>query len=225
MRTLDFDYAPAGYRDVPSPTAALLLNVKGDLRRRLLRDMATGRGSGGGLGTSLWTDASSEFASGILGRAHPEWLGGEFLPDYLPGETEIARITLANVTRDVIAVRARRRTGGYRYRIVDEYGARWESRPRTSVHPLRMWRLIGMIDSACFGLGRWMDLTDELRDAHGGPPTEAAGFAEVTSDQYPDLEEHYRRRAATWLAQRAPAARGGSAWGAEAPEREEPWGR
>lgn len=225
MRPLDFDYAPAGYRDAPGPTAALLLNVKGDLRRRLLRDVAGGRG-GIGLGSPLWSETSSDFASGILGRAHPQWLGGEFLPDYLPGEVEIARVTLANVTRDVISVRARGRRRGYRYRIVDEYGARWTCRPRTTVRPLPMWRLIGMIDSACFGRGHWVDLTDELRAAHGGEPAEAAGFVEVASELYPDLEEHYRRRAALWLAHHAPVARGeGPRAPADAQDPEEPWAR
>lgn len=225
MRPLDFDYAPAGYRDVPGPAAALLLNVKGDLRRRLLRDVAAGHG-GRGLGSALWSEATSDFAAGLLGRAHPQWLGGEFLPDYLPGEVEIARVTLANVTRDVISVRARPRRRAYRYRIVDEYGARWTCRPRASVRPLPLWRLIAMIDTACFGRGRWTDLTEELREAHGGAPTDAAEFVEVTSDQYAELAEHYRRRASTWLARHAPAGRGdGAAPTAEAPETEDPWAR
>jgi hypothetical protein len=196
---LDFDFAPADYRDVPSPAAALLLNVKGDLRRRLLRDVVSGR-AGPGLDPALWAEGSSDLVRGILGRAHPQWLGGEYLPDYLPGEVEIARVTLANVTRDVVSVRARFRHGRYHYRMVDEYGIRWLCRPKTSAKPLVMWRLIQLIDTARLPGTQWPDLTDELRDAHGGAPADAAAFVEVTSDLYPGLEAHYRNRAEQWLA-------------------------
>lgn len=195
---IDFDFAPVDYRDVPSPTAALLLNVKGDLRRRLLRDILSGK-AGPGLDPATWAETASELSMGILGRVHPQWLGGEFLPDYLPGEVEIARVTLDNVTRDVVSVRARRRAGRYRYRVVDEYKARWRFTPRSSARPLALWRLIQLIDTAQLAHARWPDLTDELRDAHGGEPSDAARFVEVSSEMYPELEVHYRRRAAQWL--------------------------
>lgn len=222
---LDFDFAPADYRDVPSPAAALLLNIKGDLRRRLLRDILSGR-AGPGLDPALWAETSSELATGILGRVHPQWLGGEFLPDYLAGEVEIARVTLDNVTRDVVSVRARYRRGRYRYRVVDEYGARWRFTPRTSVRPLAMWRLIQLIDTAQLGQARWPDLTDELRDAHGGTADMAARFVEVSSDLYPQLELHYRRRAEQWLARsRSPRATGESVLGFSDRDdvEDEPW--
>lgn len=224
---LDFDFAPADYRDVPSPAAALLLNVKGDLRRRLLRDILSGK-AGPGLDPAMWADTSSELATGILGRVHPQWLGGEYLPDYLPGEVEIARVTLDNVTRDVVSVRARHRRGRYRYRVVDEYGARWRFTPQSSARPLAMWRLIQLIDTAQLANARWPDLTDELRDAHGGEPAEAARFVEVTSDLYPQLEEHYRRRAEQWLSRgraEPPAGESVRGWRDGDDGEDEPWAR
>lgn len=202
---LDFDFAPRDYRDVPSTASALVQNVKGDLRRRLLVDVLQGR-AGIGLDPALWGEASSEMALGILGRVHPQWMGGEYLPDYLPGEVEIARITLDNVTRDVVSIRARRRADRYRYRMVDEYGARWRIRPASSAKPLAMWQLIQLIDGAQFGTGHWPDLTDELRTAHGGDREDAARFVEVTSELYPELMLHYRQRAALWYARTAPDA-------------------
>jgi hypothetical protein len=224
---IDFDFAPTDYRDVPSPAAALMLNVKGDLRRRLLRDILSGK-AGPGLDPALWADTSSELATGILGRVHPQWLGGEFLPDYLAGEVEIARVTLDNVTRDVVSVRARHRSGRYRYRVVDEYRALWRYRPHSSVRPLALWRLIQLIDTAHLAHARWPDLTDELRDAHGGERQEAARFVEVTSDLYPDLERHYAARAAQWLARGQPSAQAGgfvSGWGDLDEGEEDAWVR
>jgi hypothetical protein len=198
---IDFDYAPTDYRDVPSPVSALLLNVKGDLRRRLLRDLLTGAGTPG-VDPSLWSESTPDIARGLLGRVHPQWMGGEHLPDYLAQETEIARITLANVTRDVISVRARHRSGRYRYRVVDEYGARWRLLLHSSVRPLPLRSMLLLIDTACLIDARWPDLTDELRDAHGGEPAEAAAFVEVTSDFYPHMERHYAAKANAWLERR-----------------------
>ncbi len=198
---IDFDFTPADYRDVASPAAALLLNVKGDLRRRLLRDLLNGRGTPG-VDPSLWSESAPDLARGLLARVHPQWMGGEHLPPYLPGEVEIARVTLANVTRDVISVRARRRGGRYRYRVVDDYGARWRLKVQSSAKPLPLRLLILLIDTACLAETRWPDLTEELRNAHGGEPAEAASFVEVTSDVYPSLEAHYTVKAERWLARR-----------------------
>ncbi len=226
---IDYDFTPADYRDVSSPTAALLLNVKGDLRRRLLKDLLTGRGTPG-VDPSLWSESAPEIGRGLLARVHPQWMGGEHLPPYLDGEIEIARVTVANVTRDVISVRARRRGGRYRYRVVDDYGARWRLMVKSSVRPLPLRLLILLIDSACLADTRWPDLTEELRNAHGGEPAEAAGFVEVTSDVYPQLETHYEEKAARWLARRTrnvPSADLPASWTDEPPADafggDEPW--
>jgi hypothetical protein len=198
---IDFEFTPADYRDVSSPMGALLLNVKGDLRRRLLRDLMSGRGTPG-VDPSLWAESTPDIARGLLGRVHPQWMGGEHLPDYLDGEIEIARITLANATRDVISVRARRRSGRYLYRVVDEYSARWRLLVKSSRRPLALRTLVLLIDTACLVDARWLDLTEELRDAHGGEAAEAAAFVEVTSELYPQMESYYRQKAEQWLSRR-----------------------
>ena len=41
-----------------------------------------------------------------LGRIHPSFMGGEYLPRYEGSEAEIARIELASTTSDVISVGA-----------------------------------------------------------------------------------------------------------------------
>ena len=55
------------------------------------------------------------------GAVHPTGLGGEFLPDYLSDEVEIARLSFDSVTWDVYQVRAQVGAGGrIRYRVVDD---------------------------------------------------------------------------------------------------------
>ena len=56
-----------------------------------------------------------------LGRIHPAFMGGEYLPDLAQTETMIARITIASTTQDVTCVYARRGKGRIYYRVVDEY--------------------------------------------------------------------------------------------------------
>ena len=54
-----------------------------------------------------------------IGRIHPAFMGGEYLPKLLRNEIEIARISLASTTADQISVRARKLGDSVAYRIVD----------------------------------------------------------------------------------------------------------
>src|SRR3989442_2873659 len=81
-------------------------------------------------------------------------LGREFLPDQQANEVEIACISLASVTGDVIAVTARRRGGRIVYQIIDEYGTRFHFDPKTSTRPLSMGELVSLIDGTTGHLDR-----------------------------------------------------------------------
>jgi hypothetical protein len=48
-------------------------------------------------------------------------MSGEYLPDFEGDEVEIARVTLASATGDIISIRGRHEGGRIHYRIVDEY--------------------------------------------------------------------------------------------------------
>jgi hypothetical protein len=48
-------------------------------------------------------------------------MGGEYLPNLMPNEVEIARVTMTSTTMDVISIRARHTKHKIIYRIVDEY--------------------------------------------------------------------------------------------------------
>ena len=146
-------------------------------------------------------------------------MGGEYLPCYLPGEVEIARVVLASTTQDVISIRARRRRGGRRiyYRVIDEYPEYWRYtwRPRSSARPLTLGALFGLIDGAGHedlnGDGR--SLPDALRDGNdcGDDLEPLVGFVTVASEFYPDLAAYYREQAEAWLARRT-AERRAAGW-------------
>ena len=52
---------------------------------------------------SLTEDERNRF-----GAIHPSFMGGEYLPDCNPSETEIARVKLRSTTQDLISIRATR---------------------------------------------------------------------------------------------------------------------
>ena len=93
----------------------------------------------------------------ILGSLHPNFLGGEYLPDCSEEEVEIARITIASTTQDVTSVYARQGKSRIYYRVVDEYDGDTLSNPsvRTSLKPLTLGQLTK------FFLGAW-NLLDVL---------------------------------------------------------------
>ena len=209
----DLQYRPASYWDHADPVAAIVAGIRGQNRREMARDFLAGRAPDwlGEIDAGLLEDVLDEETRDNLGASHPGWMGGEYLPDCLPGEVEIARIVLASVLQDVISIRARRRRNGRRilYRVVDEYGEpgqpAWTCRPASSVHPLTMGQLIQLIETARnpqFDVGDG-PLTEGLRDFQmDSDPRDLVGFVNVESEFYPGLVEYFERRAAEWLESR-----------------------
>lgn len=98
----------------------LLSRVKGTARRReLMRAMAEERLET--LPPQYLQSALSHEERSAFGALHPAMMGGEYLPDFLKDEVEVARIELASTTADVISVRMRPSKKGLVYRVVDEY--------------------------------------------------------------------------------------------------------
>lgn len=203
----DLDFRPLSYWDVTDPVTAVLVNVKGQVRRELLRGALEG---GEPVASAAFEDEfrSPDLSDGArlqMGGVHPAWMGGEYLPPYLPGEVEIARLVLQSATQDVISIRARRRRNGTRivYRVVDEYDGdiRYTWKPKSSAGPLSLRQMIGLVDS----MRRDDDeqgLVKALREDQvkgGGNLEGAAWFVSVESDFYSELERHYEADAQAWL--------------------------
>lgn len=58
-----------------------------------------------------------------IGRIHPAFMGGEYLPDMKTEEVEIARIEIESTTHDVTSVYARRGKSHIPYRVMDKTGS------------------------------------------------------------------------------------------------------
>jgi hypothetical protein len=136
-----------------------------------------------------------------LGRLHPAFMGGEYLPDLLPREVMVARITIASVTQDVTCVYARRTKQRIHYRVVNEYEGDTlsERRTRTSVKPLTLGEL------EAFFNGAWsifQVLEANFADDGYDRDEMQAFVVGVESEFYPEFGALYRARIAAWGAER-----------------------
>jgi hypothetical protein len=203
------DYRPESYWDCGKEG---FTNIKGEMRRRVL-DGALAGGQLDLLPGSLLSDELSHEERFKMAAMHPSFMGGEFLPAYLAGELEIARVSLESVTWDVISVRAQKLDDGrISYRVVDEYESPFRCRPGTSAEPLTMSELISLIDSVeghNAGFGDARGLTDSYRDYNCDLDRTLqhlnvlVHFVRVYSLYYPELESWYEAEAQEWYSKRA----------------------
>jgi hypothetical protein len=91
---IDYSFRPSSYRAPPNdPVNAALRNVQGRNRQAMIRDYAA-EGRLDQLDPTLLADRLGPEDRDRLGRIHPSFMGGEYLPRYERGEVEIARIEL-----------------------------------------------------------------------------------------------------------------------------------
>lgn len=204
---IDLGFRPSSYWDARDPLSSVVQNIKGQLRREMARDFIAGQAAQvlRPIEPELLEDTLADDLRVRLGQISPEWMGGEYLPNYASSEVEIARIVLQSTTRDVYSVRARRRRKGGRitYRMVDEYDSEWNSKRKSSARPLTLQQLAQLIDSAqSDGHDNEYPLIENLvRFALGWQPGNlqaAVDFVTVESTVYPMLEEYYAKRAMAW---------------------------
>jgi len=212
-------FRPDYWAPPSDPITAITRNVKGQLRRHMIADIVSGRAADRApnetarqLLSEVHTDLLSDELEdpNMLGPLHPWWMGGEYLPPYLPGEIEIARIVLQSTTMDVSSVRARPADGQIQYRVVDEYpdiGPFVLLEPTVSERPLTFGEIVTLIDSIkpnpnAFGHVTGQNYVEFIRDRNAGDGCNLdrmARFVTVVSSFYPQLEALFRRRAQEWL--------------------------
>ncbi|MCD8564238.1 MAG: hypothetical protein LRY53_00905 [Burkholderiaceae bacterium] len=117
--SIDWQYRPSSYFWAKQYGIGLTSDIKGVERRRLYeRSLEDGEEIDSRIAAPE-LDAESRAQ---LGRLHPWFLGGEYLPNAMRNEIEIARIVIASTTQDVTSIYARPLGKRIAYRIVDEYG-------------------------------------------------------------------------------------------------------
>jgi hypothetical protein len=211
-KDFNWNYRPESYWD---DKTIGFVNIKGEMRRRII-DNAFDKGKFDILPASIFLDELSNAERHLTTSIHPSFMGGEYLPDYLLEEVEIARVSLESVTWDVYSIRAKKVDDNkIQYRVVDEYDY-WEngmlrSHTDVSVEPFTFGEIVSFIDNVewteCGGADR--GLTTGFRDLNYnivGPGRdeleELLSFVRVSSFFYPKLEKWYQVEALEWFIDR-----------------------
>jgi len=200
MRTypgINYDYRPDSYWGSGDPLQVILRNVNGENRRQMILDYAQQRRLEE-LDENLLKDELDEEARTRLGQIHPSFMGGDYLPGYLPGDVEIARICLQSTTSDAISLRAAPTArGAIGYCVVDEYDEAFVLPIPESDQPLTLAELIRQLDEGDMENDAvaegGLSLGWNNSNADDGDRERLRHFTSISSEFYPQLEEHYER--------------------------------
>jgi hypothetical protein len=197
---IDLSYRPSTYFGPLPLEVRVLSRITGHQRREILRKcLAAGDDN---YPPELEQSSLDEGFRAALGRIHPWYMGGEYLPPLSKNETEIARISLTSTTADQISVRARRLKERIAYRIVDEYPGdepTYNWCPRTSRQPLTLGDLVAMLDGARDCGGAVLGPVVFNIESCGGDADEYEDFVSVSSEFYPQLHDYYEARLAVYF--------------------------
>ena len=192
-----YSFRPKSYWEESDPLSAILRNITGENRRQMITDFWNA-GRLEDLDPTLLKDELDPDTSASLGRIHPSFMGGEFLPGFLSGEVEIARICLRSTTSDVITLRARPAPSGIAYRIADEYDGQFTLPITFSERPLTLLEVIRQFDDGSLDE---VDCSQGLAHAYnllngaGLGPADASkylrGFTSIQSRIYRQLNNHF----------------------------------
>lgn len=201
-RGIDYDYRPVSYWRDETLAQAVLKNIKGEFRREQVRK-ALADGSMESVPEEILKEAVSENVRRYAGSIHPYLMGGEYLPDCVDGEVEIARISLQSTTFDVISIRARRTTKGtILYRVVDEYEGDFQLSRSRSKKPLSLQELIFFLEGTELeGLKGGLLLGYNNMNAEFLGRDELRHFTRISSEFYPQLSAHCERVFDDWVAE------------------------
>lgn len=184
------DDRPDSYWDLKDPLDAILVNISGQARRRMIRDYWAA-GDIAALDAELLKDDLDEQVRESLGRIHPFFMGGEYLPDRLFDEVTIVRINLESTTYDVIELRARRAPNGkIALRWVDEYDSPFFQPVQEIDRPFSFDELVEFICQSGLEDSDWKYFPlvyNAANDLSDGYPESLRHFTKFDSDFYPEI--------------------------------------
>lgn len=200
-RGIRYGFRPKSYWEDADPLSAILRNVTGENRRQMITDYwRAGRLEE--LDPAILQDEPDPDTRTRLGRIHPSFMGGEFLPGYLLGEVEIARICLRSTTSDVISLRARPNEAGIAYRVEDEYKGEFTLPIPTSEKPLTLGELVRQFEE---GRLKQLDCGGGLALGYNNMNAEYSDFEElrhfthIYSPIYRQLSTHFENVFEDWV--------------------------
>ena len=197
---IDYGFRPQSYwldRDV---LQALLRNVKGAERRKMIKAYYK-NGNFQELEESFSKISLSDEERFRLASIHPMFMCGEYLPDYERDETEIARIELNSTMADVISIRACIDEGEtIEYSVVDEHDGKFNLWTEWSDKPFSLSELVDFIDRTELEGSSYSGLSLSFNNSNAEcmDKEDLVGFTTISSEIYPGLEDHYGKVFTEW---------------------------
>lgn len=181
---LDLDYCPRSYFWPLSWERHLLATIKGTKRREIV-EAAIGAGKLDLVPVKLLKAGLSTKDRQVIGRIHPIFMGGEYLPEIGDCEVEIARIEIKSTAYDVTSVRVRLDGDALIYRVLDEYDGDTLSglTTCTAYQPLKLKELFEFL------VGAWsiFDVLENNFADYGYEEDEMLEFVRPSSEFYPEF--------------------------------------
>jgi len=201
MSSFDFDFRPT-YFGPQSLEEFYKSRIKGTVRKQIVPLNFENSVPSPLTESSLTEELRTEW-----GQIHPEFMGGEYLPDLGEFELEIGSIILRSVTGDVFSIRVKKDQVGYSYRVVDEYSSTFELPEvvKKSEEPLSFGEMVILINE-CYMISEGGDVVGpglvkpdlQFMFENGGSPESIKGFVRVESDFYPQLHEYFEYQEDIW---------------------------
>ena len=197
---IDYTFTPESYWVDKEVLQALLRNVKGAERRKMIKAYYK-NGNFQELEESFSKISLSDEERFRLASIHPMFMGGEYLPDYERDETEIARIELNSTMADVISIRACIDEGEtIEYSVVDEHDGKFNLWTEWSDKPFSLSELVEFIDRTELEGSSYSGLSLSFNNSNAEcmDKEDLVGFTTISSEIYPDLEDHYGKVFTEW---------------------------
>ena len=195
---------PKRYWEHNDPLAEILANVSGKARREMIRDFWNA-GAIDQIEDTLLKDDLNLEARESLGRIHPFFMGGEYLPQRLPGEVTIVRIDLESTTHDVIELRASPLPNGkIKLRWLAEYESEFSHEPYPDVidQPFSFKVLNDFIEATCPNDLDALPVAYNKANCPDGSYPQAESlryFTSFESDFYPELSGWVKQVVDEWI--------------------------
>ena len=117
---IDLYYRPHSYFWADEKGIQLSSQIKG-AKRKALYDASVAEDESSNFDELLKKPSLSNSERDLIGKIHPSFMGGEYLPEKITSEVEIARITINSTTQDVTSVYVSLKDNLIYYQVVDEY--------------------------------------------------------------------------------------------------------
>ena len=210
LKKFDMEFRPHSYWGSQELETNLLSKIKGQERRRIVKKMIE---DGDIKDNAMVKEKLTEWERKTIGRLHPVYMGGEYLPDANKNQVEIARVIMKSTTQDIISIRATKRKNNINYSIDDEYADDeldgYVVFQKTSKYPFSFKELINFLDNSQHSNGE-VGICGGARDANyttyaltfEEDPEDHWDFETAESAFYEQLEEWYDIQNWIWLIKR-----------------------